>query len=772
MARPAEGSGTTRREGIGAGLRVVVEAVVLTALWAFALSHQGEILDGGAWITAAVGASAAVLLPAAIVRAIWPRERTAAALAGVLIGAGAWSAWFASVGGPAFWFPDTGEKVRDLFLRTIEGIAPVPVASELTHVLVFVALAGAIVTMLLHSALGAAFPAGLLPALVLVIPQVITGVPAGAVTMVIAGLGLLLLVWLRAPRPNLRGLVVVGTAAALGWGAVTIAPPTRDTVWNHSVMVGPTSGLVPDVTVALAEDLRARSQAEAFAFTATEPGAVRFLLATLSTFDDGRWTPRDELTGAGMSVDQPRDASGLPPGGASAPLPEGRSVTVTMRGLVSTWLPLPQSVVQAVEVQKGLNAIEWLWLAESNTARSRLATTSGGDEYTAAAPPMVADDGVRGALEEGAYRGAGVFADVDAAPEALARYLALPAPVPESVGSVAEDVAGGLTNRLEVGYALEDFFTSGAFVYDEAAPYTPGMDGGGHYGVMESFLVERSGFCVHYASTFAIMARHLGVPTRLAVGYASRAEGEQRVAVRGGDLHAWPEIYVEGSGWLAFEPTPGGAGFRADQPEAPEPPPVAPEPEVPEVMPEEPTIDPVLPQEPEPEAPEPMVEEPEAESLGWLVPWVLGALGLVLLLCLPALIRIIRTRRRFAAIRAGRDAGVNAWRELSDAVSDLGIVGRTEVEALRAQTPEALVERLAERSALGGAPLDHAQDIVAAYGAERWGSGARAGGTGGGVHLRVSHVRAVTEALFSNAPRGTWLRARFLPRSLVRRSRW
>ena len=110
--------------------------------------------------------------------------------------------------------------------------------------------------------------------------------------------------------------------------------------------------------------------------------------------------------------------------------------------------------------------------------------------------------------------------------------------------------------------ALESWFRYGDFAYNESAPYLPGADN--PFSVMEAFLETRSGFCVHFASTFAVMARSVGIPTRVAVGYVSGSEPGSQTSVRNNELHAWPEIYQDGFGWVAFEPTPGGAGVRAE----------------------------------------------------------------------------------------------------------------------------------------------------------------------------------------------------------------
>lgn len=108
--------------------------------------------------------------------------------------------------------------------------------------------------------------------------------------------------------------------------------------------------------------------------------------------------------------------------------------------------------------------------------------------------------------------------------------------------------------------ALQAWFTS-EFTYDLTAPATDD----GH--PIEVFLETRLGFCEQFASTFAVMARALGVPSRVAVGFTPGeldADGSYRVT--GKNSHAWPEIWFDDIGWIPFEPTPQRAlpGAEAD----------------------------------------------------------------------------------------------------------------------------------------------------------------------------------------------------------------
>jgi hypothetical protein len=78
---------------------------------------------------------------------------------------------------------------------------------------------------------------------------------------------------------------------------------------------------------------------------------------------------------------------------------------------------------------------------------------------------------------------------------------------------------------------------------------------------MEEFLFDtKAGFCEQFAGSYAAMARAIGLPTRVAVGFTP---GEQDASepdtyhVQGKHAHAWPEVYFAGVGWVPFEPTPG-----------------------------------------------------------------------------------------------------------------------------------------------------------------------------------------------------------------------
>jgi len=75
-----------------------------------------------------------------------------------------------------------------------------------------------------------------------------------------------------------------------------------------------------------------------------------------------------------------------------------------------------------------------------------------------------------------------------------------------------------------------------------------------------SFLFgDLTGYCVHFAHAAAYLLRTLGVPARVASGYAvaeAARGGGSALMIRGADAHAWPEIYLEGVGWVVVDLAP------------------------------------------------------------------------------------------------------------------------------------------------------------------------------------------------------------------------
>lgn len=75
---------------------------------------------------------------------------------------------------------------------------------------------------------------------------------------------------------------------------------------------------------------------------------------------------------------------------------------------------------------------------------------------------------------------------------------------------------------------------------------------------LDYFLFDsQKGYCSYFATAFVLMARAEGIPARYVEGFCIPATKNRTVSVTADMAHAWPEVYLDGIGWIPFEPTPG-----------------------------------------------------------------------------------------------------------------------------------------------------------------------------------------------------------------------
>jgi transglutaminase-like putative cysteine protease len=138
--------------------------------------------------------------------------------------------------------------------------------------------------------------------------------------------------------------------------------------------------------------------------------------------------------------------------------------------------------------------------------------------------------------------------------DVMSSYTDLPARFSDDVRQLAHDLTRDATTPFDKAVALEQHLLGPLFTYDQTVDYSSTSR------ALEEFLFEeRRGFCQHFAVAFAEMARAIGLPTRVAVGYQkSERDADGAFHVKGADAHAWPEVWFgRDIGWYAFEPTKG-----------------------------------------------------------------------------------------------------------------------------------------------------------------------------------------------------------------------
>ncbi len=137
----------------------------------------------------------------------------------------------------------------------------------------------------------------------------------------------------------------------------------------------------------------------------------------------------------------------------------------------------------------------------------------------------------------------------------LAFNTSLADDVVELVQAEARRVTADADSDYQRARDLQDYFwSSGIFSYDAQIAAGHGVDS------LEDFLFDvRAGYCEQFASAYAAMARSIGLPARVAVGFTWGEWDQARgvYSVRGEHAHAWPEVFFADVGWVRFEPTPG-----------------------------------------------------------------------------------------------------------------------------------------------------------------------------------------------------------------------
>ncbi|WP_024288721.1 DUF3488 and transglutaminase-like domain-containing protein [Cellulomonas sp. KRMCY2] len=122
------------------------------------------------------------------------------------------------------------------------------------------------------------------------------------------------------------------------------------------------------------------------------------------------------------------------------------------------------------------------------------------------------------------------------------------------IRALAEQITADAGTTYDQALALQMYLRDAQlFRYDTDVPPAQSDD------AVWDFLTQRTGYCVQYATAMTVMARTLGIPARLAIGFLpgrlnTQVRGEY--VVSGRQAHAWPELYFADAGWVRFEPTP------------------------------------------------------------------------------------------------------------------------------------------------------------------------------------------------------------------------
>jgi len=497
-----------------------------------------------------------------------------------------------------------------------------------------------------------------------------------------------------------RGLVGVVAASLLAGALVPRLPVTaQEAVLDWRGGGGPGDR----VTVSPLVEIRGRlvEQSDRTVFTVVADRPAYWRLTSLDRFDGETWGSDDSFTAADGEL------PGRPPDATSTPLEQ----TFHIRSLGSLWAPAAATPVELLDTSEDLR-----WNGRLSTLIVN-ADASSIDDATYTVVSQIPD---LHPADLNAPLPRELPADVAAATD-------LPDDLPEDVVVLAANVTRGTSTPYEQALALQDWFRE-SFEYE--LTNTPA---GHDESAILTFLEARRGYCEQFAGTYAAMARTLGLPARVAVGFTpgDPSSDGRTYTVRGRNAHAWPEVWIPRVGWVAFEPTPGRG-----QPGAQDYTGVEPEQDEREGLPVPPTTAPTAttapgpgPDVPPPTTVPPSERTPEqtASSPGGSTgPWRAIAIALgaaAALVALDAAVIALWRRARSRRHRLGHPVR-GAWR---DAVAALALAG----------TPPTPVETDAEFAARAAPDLgddgDALRDLAARATEATWSPPEAEPATAGGV---------------------------------------
>jgi hypothetical protein len=404
---------------------------------------------------------------------------------------------------------------------------------------------------------------------------------------------------------------------------------------------------IQNPTADLMRDLRQGKDYDMVTVFTDDPNPEYLRVAVLNRFSDNEWSSGNRTA----SPDQ--NASGtLPlPVGLDTSVPtDDYSYDVTIsEDFISSWLPtqFPISEIDASgDWRYDVSSMDFMAFDDD------LDTSGMSYTMTAIQPTLDAEDMARSNIATNLMN---------------TQLVELPGDLPSSIRTTALTAAGDAPTRFQQAVAIQNWLRDGE--YTKQRPAGNGTD------TLEEFLDPgledsfRTGYCEQFAAAMAVMARTLNIPSRVSIGFLTPEDkGNGTYVYSAQDLHAWPELYFPGSGWVRFEPTPpqrAGSTPGYTQHEFPEP-----EPDnTNTVLPSEDISNRPTPGDPQQEG----QRGDSAQDAGTTIPWRtigigIGALVLVVLLAL--LPRTWRGRRRAGRLAEGPEP---VWIELRDTVVDLGL---------------------------------------------------------------------------------------------------
>ncbi|NLE71424.1 MAG: DUF4129 domain-containing protein [Actinomycetales bacterium] len=317
--------------------------------------------------------------------------------------------------------------------------------------------------------------------------------------------------------------LVVGTAA----GALPFAGSVRlPSSWGAQDIDSP---LRLSTDLDMRNDLDGRSDRPLLEYTGDVRAVGALRMYTVTQFDGQEWHRGSQSSGL-------VNAEGLLWPTAVEPAEEPARVRVRVLALDGDRLPVPGEPREIAADGR------WLYDAARDEVVGANTSTRGLEYELTISPRGLTADGLR---EDTAGRPGGL-------PSA---YLDVPSTEHETdIRRLAQEITADATTTYDQALAIQQYLRSAQnFAYDTrlAEPRTTDA--------VWDFLTSGRGYCVQFATAMTLMARMVGIPARMAVGFLPGVPDEgntSRFVVSARQAHTWPELYFADAGWVRFEPTP------------------------------------------------------------------------------------------------------------------------------------------------------------------------------------------------------------------------
>ena len=282
-----------------------------------------------------------------------------------------------------------------------------------------------------------------------------------------------------------------------------------------------------DPTLDLRRNLNQPEDRDVIEYQTNGAGGVYLRLASLPQLSANGWSNVQIRLNNGQSLPAIPGQSGEPD--------ERRTTTIRVLDFASQYLPLPYA-------PRSFDAPgDWRFDANSLivvNADTRRAQDLRRLTYTVESVDIAPDNNDLNDAVAGTPADAAVTAVV-------------PSDLPDNLIQLANRITADADTPAAKAAAIQAYLRSSQFTYS-----TEPLPGSGYEALQNFLLRDHRGYCEQFASAMAMMARVVGIPSRVSVGFLPGEQDEEgwKVSIR--DMHAWPELYFANYGWVRFEPTP------------------------------------------------------------------------------------------------------------------------------------------------------------------------------------------------------------------------